>query len=99
MLDDVRADRVTVWCWESLARSRSMRKFFFESVRLYSIFPHLTTSREIDSSAVVCGPVRVTHLTESEWAGNLKILVKIWRELRVLLPGSDGLIADAELPC
>ena len=76
-----------------------MKKTFFESVLIFSFFPHPFTSREIDSSAVVCRPVRVTHFTESEWAGNLKILVKIWRELRVLLPGSDGLVADAELPC
>ena len=39
---------------------------FFESVGLFSIFPHPIASRGIDSSAVVCGPVRVTHLTESE---------------------------------
>ena len=35
----------------------------------FSIFSHPITSRGIDSSAVVCRPVRVTHLTESERAG------------------------------
>ena len=46
----------------------------------FSIFSHPITSRGTDSSAVVCRPVRVTHLTESERAGNLINIVNIFRE-------------------
>ena len=59
-------------------KSGKDEKTFFESVRIFSIFPHPFTSRGTDSSAVVCRPVRVTHLTESERAGNLINLVNIF---------------------